>query len=101
MFKSESEFESAVHRVIQSRRCLLFFHLTRPQKLGKGFPDLVIAGPGGVLYRELKMPGGSLSPEQVSWKWTLLTSGQNWAVWQPADLESGKIERELARLAEP
>lgn len=64
---------------------------------GKGFPDLVIVG-SGVIYRELKSAKGRLAPEQVAWGRRLESAGQDWAVWVPADLESGRVERELRAL---
>jgi hypothetical protein len=66
---------------------------------GKGFPDLVLAGPGGVLFRELKSATGRLAPEQVAWIGTLNRASADIAVWKPVDLESGRIERELRSIA--
>lgn len=65
---------------------------------GKGFPDLTIAGHGGVLFRELKSRSGVLSPEQVDWLHALVGPDIDGAVWRPADLKSGRIERELRAL---
>jgi hypothetical protein len=61
---------------------------------GKGFPDLVIVGPGGILYRELKTDVGRLSPEQVVWLRKLAVVSDA-GTWRPADLHDGTIEREL------
>lgn len=62
---------------------------------GKGFPDLVLVGAGGILYRELKTDTGRLRPEQVVWLRELTAAGADAGVWRTADLESGLIEREL------
>lgn len=62
---------------------------------GKGFPDLVLVGPGGILYRELKTDVGRLKPEQVVWIRTLKAGGADADVWREADMHSGRIEREL------
>lgn len=75
--------------------------VTAVQGDGKGYPDLTIAGPGGVLFRELKSARGVLSPEQKRWRDRLAASGADFAVWQPADLHSGRIEQELRALKRP
>lgn len=74
----------------------------------KGFPDLLIIGPGGrrSLYRELKSmngngPGRGLNSDQTTWKYRIQSGGLDWAVWTPADLASGRIDRELDDLATP
>lgn len=67
---------------------------------GPGFPDLVIAGPGGVIFRECKTQRkGAMTVLQDGWAVALQGAGQDWAVWRPADLASGRIQRELERLA--
>lgn len=71
---------------------------TAVQADGKGYPDLTIVGPGGVLFRELKSATGRPSPEQRMWAAKLESAGANFAVWRPADLRSGRIERELRAL---
>ncbi len=73
-------------------------HNRRRQNL-IGFPDLFLCGPGGVAFRELKREGGWLRPTQTNWKYRLLAAGQDWGVWQPSDLETGKVDKELAALA--
>jgi hypothetical protein len=62
-----------------------------------GFPDLVIAGPGGILFRELKSGTGETTPGQELWLWTLNGSLRT-SVWRPADLEAGIIRAELEAL---
>lgn len=62
---------------------------------GKGFPDLVIAGYSGALFRELKSDSGQLETEQALWKWRLMACGADWGLWRPADWRSGQIEKEL------
>jgi len=62
---------------------------------GKGFPDLVLVGPCGVLYRELKTERGRLSPEQLRWRDALQAAGADWAVWKPSDLLAGRVDAEL------
>jgi hypothetical protein len=65
------------------------------QGASPGFPDLVIIGRNGVLWRELKIPPDKLRPAQRALGYTLCASGQDWKVWVPGHLESGLIEKEL------
>jgi hypothetical protein len=70
----------------------------------KGFPDLMVVGPGGVLFRELKTMDGmsrGLRPDQVTWRDRLKAAGQDWETWMPLDLDSGRIEKELAAIEVP
>lgn len=66
-----------------------------------GIPDFVIAGARGVLYREVKPHAGE-HPRggQVAWKYALLAVGADWGVWIPADVDSGRVRRELEQLLE-
>jgi hypothetical protein len=64
-----------------------------------GFPDLLLCGKRRMAFRELKREGPSrLRPDQTTWKYRLQAIGADWAIWQPSDLESGRIERELEAL---
>lgn len=71
---------------------------TPVQADGKGYPDLTIAGPGGVLFRELKSATGTMSSEQREWAASLESAGADFAVWRPADLRTGRINSELRAL---
>lgn len=62
---------------------------------GKGWLDLFILGPGGALWRETKSATGRLTPEQRAWMEALRAAGYDADVWRPADLASGRIQREL------
>lgn len=66
----------------------------------RGFPDVVAAGPRGVLFAEIKMPDGDTSGEQQLWLWMLNQSHPGYVkVWiMPSDLTSGNIERDLRTL---
>jgi hypothetical protein len=68
---------------------------TAVQGAGKGFPDLVLVTPGGVLWREVKSDIGVLDPDQKRWRDVLLAAGEDWAIWRPSDWSSGRIEAEL------
>ena len=73
-------------------------HNRRGQNMA-GFPDLFLCGPEGAAFRELKSRSGRIGAEQWNWGHRLLTAGENWAVWQPDNLSSGDIDKELAALA--
>jgi hypothetical protein len=66
----------------------------------RGAPDMLLAGPGGVVFSEIKT-GTELEPGQVAWRDTLRAGGVAWHLWQPANLWDGSIDRELHRLAVP
>jgi hypothetical protein len=67
-----------------------------------GFPDVMIVGPGGVLYREVKTYASpNLEPGQMIWKYRLKAAGQDWAIWTSRDLDSGRVDAELGRLETP
>jgi hypothetical protein len=65
----------------------------------KGFPDLVLAGPGGVLFREIKTETGRLTDDQARWIQMLRRGGADVKVWQPVDWIGERIQHALGRLA--
>jgi hypothetical protein len=74
-------------------------HHNRRRQNMIGFPDLFLCGSRGVAYRELKREGPPrMRPEQTAWKYQLLAAGANWGIWQPGDLESGRVDVELEAL---
>jgi len=75
--------------------------LTAVQGDGKGFPDVVLCGKGGVLFRELKAAKGVLKPEQKVWLAAFEEAGADVGVWRPVDLQSGRIETELRAVRAP
>ena len=78
---------------------LLWQHNSDSRRAHRGFPDWVIAGPGGVLWRELKREGKHPTEEQDAWLCMLTDAGEDADVWRPSDLYSGRIARELAAVA--
>lgn len=53
-----------------------------------GFPDLVLARRGVVLFRELKTDTGRVPPDQQRWAEHL----PDWGVWRPRDLDAIRAE---------
>lgn len=66
---------------------------------GKGFPDLVLVGNKGVLFRELKSDKGRPDTEQAVWLERLRAAGANVGVWRPDDLHAGSILHEIQAVA--
>ncbi len=77
---------------------LLVYHTHDSRHSAAGFPDLVIVGPGGCLFRELKGDGGKVSAAQQKWVDALTAAGEDAGFWWPDDLRSGRITRELTAL---
>lgn len=104
----ENELQAAVLAQCARLRLRVFW-IPRPARSGigrtaktaRGWPDLVIAGNGGVIFRECKSADEETSSEQDAWGWLLNNGGCDWAIWRPADWESGRIQAELAALARP
>lgn len=63
-----------------------------------GFPDLVLARDGEVLFLELKKQDGKLSLEQVAWSMALPSNSGpiHYEVIRPSDLSRGRVEELLA-----
>lgn len=57
-----------------------------------GFPDLVLARRGIVLFVELKSARGGLTVEQRAWRDSIAPSGM-WHLWRPSDV--AEIKRVL------
>lgn len=97
---SEEQLYEAV-RDLAVRLGLLLYHTRDSRRSYSGFPDLVIAGAGGVLFRELKKAGQDPTPEQHIWLTALTAAGADAAVWRPADLRSDRVRTELQQLRRP
>ncbi len=93
----ERELLEAIYEIACSRG-LLAYHTHDSRRSQPGFPDLVIVGPGGVLWRELKTQHASITNEQRLWGNLLREAGQDWEIWRPADLVSDRIHTELSAL---
>lgn len=75
------------------------FHDHSPKRNMPGWPDLVMWSRGGIIARELKSDQGRLSKEQQLVIATMQRAGLDCRVWRPEDWETGRIHRELLKLA--
>lgn len=89
---SEAEFQTSVLDIAQRLRWLRYHalpvldihHHWRTAQSGEvGFPDLVLAKAGVILFRELKTDRGATTAGQKMWGAEL---GDAWAVWRPKDM---------------
>jgi|SRR5215472_15125922 len=96
---SEAQLMEWIRELCSLLRLRVFHCADARRSWGPGFPDLVIVGPGGVMFRECKTFNGKTSADQDSWAVTLQEAGQDWALWRPQDWMSGRVRRELERLA--
>lgn len=92
---TESDLQAEVIAIARGLRLYVFHSTDSHRDIGPGFPDLVIAGLDGVLFAELKSAAGQLSTEQTKWRYRLLAAGQQYYLWRPRDLASGRIESTL------
>lgn len=91
---SEADLQRAVLALARWHG-LLSYHTHDSRRSQPGFPDLVLAGPSGVLWRELKTAKGRLSIPQQAWQVALEVGGQDFGIWRPADLKSGRVKTEM------
>lgn len=92
-FKSrvtENEFQDAViaygklcgWQVAHFRPCNTSRGWRTPMQGDKGFPDLVFARSGKVLFAELKVKSNRITGDQAKWGAAI---GDTWMVWRPED----------------
>lgn len=77
---------------------ILWYHAYQPMRDPAGWADLSMSGWHGTIFRELKAEGEKPTPKQAEWGQRMLAGGENWALWFPADLQSGRIACELAAI---
>lgn len=94
---TEDQLLSAVRDLCRLYQ-LTSYHTHRSDRSDPGFPDLVIVGPAGVLFRELKTAAGKLTADQRRWQTELHAAGADVAVWRPADLLGGGVGDQLRAL---
>lgn len=68
---------------------------------GKGFPDLVLAGPRGVLFLEVKGDGDRVREHQRKWIAALRSAGAQAFIVTPGDWRAGVVDRLLTNGGRP
>lgn len=82
---TERVFQTRVVELCRWHRLRVFHSGDSRRDLCAGFPDLVIVGPGGVLFVELKTDTGRVRPEQTTWLQALRAAGATAILWRPSD----------------
>src|SRR5579863_4723696 len=95
---SERNLDDQIRRLAEDLG-LLRYHTWNSQRSPSGFPDLVLIGGSGILFRELKRERYDPTPMQQAWLSALENAGGDSGVWRPSDLLSGRIARELTAIA--
>ena len=95
---TEAELQEHV-RLMCAQLRLYHYHPHDSRRSTAGWPDSVIIGRCGIIFRELKTQSGQLSGEQRQVGYLLASQGLSWEVWRPADLMAGTIGAQLAALA--
>lgn len=95
---SEDALEEEV-RGICKQLAVIRVHHRDSRRTTSGWPDDVLIGPHGILFRELKRTGGKPSPTQEAMLAALAEAGGDVAVWRPIDLITGRIAREIAAVS--
>lgn len=92
----EAELQALVVELAETRG-VFGYHTYDSRRSVAGFPDLVLIGARGVLYRELKTATGRVSPEQTYVLEALRAAGEDADVWRPADWPH-RIDAEISAL---
>lgn len=95
---TEAELLRSVQR-LSRRHDVAIHHVHQPLHDRPGWPDCSLLGTKAAAFRELKSARRDLTPEQQETGERMRRAGLDWDVWRPADLASGRIERELAALS--
>jgi hypothetical protein len=93
---SEAQLQQAVVNLGEVFRWRLIYHVPDSRLVtSPGFPDLVMAGHGRLVFAELKSHRGRIRPDQQRWINALAEAGAEVYVWRPADLLDGTIREVL------
>jgi hypothetical protein len=96
-FSRERDFQRAVCALAKTLGCIVY-HTHDSRRSEPGFPDLVIVGRRGFMFREMKTEKGYLRPEQALWLAKLATAHADADVWRPSDWPE-RVTAELRAIA--
>ena len=96
-FSRERDFQRAACQLAKTLGCIVY-HTHDSRRSEPGFPDLVIVGRSGFIFRELKTQKGYLSEAQVLWLDKLTAAGADADVWRPSDWPE-RVTAELRAIA--
>jgi hypothetical protein len=94
---SEADLEEAV-RATCAAMGIRRFHHHSSRRTEPGFPDDVLIGAHGVLFRELKTQRGRVSDPQRETLDALTGCGLDAALWRPGDWLSGLVVSEIREI---
>lgn len=95
---TENELMENIRQLVNLSHLVAYHTRDSRGSWSPGFPDLIIAGPGGVIFREVKSHQGRLAKSQWDWGNRLLEAGADWGVWRPGDWPEN-ITEQLNQLA--
>ncbi len=87
---TESKFRKKVADFLTKRGWLVAYNHTTFTGKGKGFPDLNAVRNGIIMYIELKVGYGKLSPEQEIWRDEIRKSVAIWMELRPEGFDTFK-----------
>jgi hypothetical protein len=98
----EAEFQSQIVEAAKLHR-VEAFHVSLSIRSEPGWPDLVLVGPNGAIFRELKTMTGKVSEAQKFWLAILGDAGLDVGVWRPDQWPHPIVDeiRELGRITRP
>lgn len=77
---------------------LLVYHTHNSQHSARGFPDLVIVGPRGIVFAELKSAHGKTTIDQRCWEAGIREAAGTFYLWRPEHWQNGDIREILTAL---
>jgi hypothetical protein len=83
---TEKQFQSQVVELAKTLRWSVY-HTFDSRHSTAGYPDLTLVRER-IIFAELKVGRGKLSPAQIEWRDLLVNAGASWCLWRPADWDA-------------